>query len=357
MPADTIRLGDILQAAVSKGDVDRVRELLEKGAPVKERGEHGMTALHWAASNDEDDIVRALLQAGADPNARAVDGCTPLHYAAREDAVKAAAILLCYGADCRVTNNSGRVAGEEIYDDQDGGEGAEIARMLADAAGRAPREPTASNAFDGEVPRSTNEGASGRWSGGGGGDGAVQLSSVGASTGVTFSSLEMAVADMAALLRKEKARGSGTAKLEGDPCNAIPLTATEAVQAVGGDTAGPIHTKGASGGGGTGTSTSGTGDGGGGGRVIVPRKYVAAADHDAPPARCQEARTVTVRLRTDGTLSDEHYAAVRQAYIETGLPRVDPQAAVGYERIPEVAATKLEARRKAAQLTSTGSGD
>ena len=35
-----IRLGDILQAAVSKDDLDRVRELLERGAPVNERRAH-----------------------------------------------------------------------------------------------------------------------------------------------------------------------------------------------------------------------------------------------------------------------------------------------------------------------------
>ncbi|ACO61900.1 predicted protein, partial [Micromonas commoda] len=78
-----VRLGDILHAAISRGDAAKAIELLEHGAPVNERRDHGTTPLHWASSEDYVDIVEALLAHGADPNAAASDGCTPLHYAAR----------------------------------------------------------------------------------------------------------------------------------------------------------------------------------------------------------------------------------------------------------------------------------
>ena len=74
-----VRLGDILHAAISRGDAAKAIELLEHGAPVNERRDHGTTPLHWASSEDYVDIVEALLAHGADPNVAASDGCTPLH--------------------------------------------------------------------------------------------------------------------------------------------------------------------------------------------------------------------------------------------------------------------------------------
>jgi len=128
-----VRLGDILHGAISRNDVAKAIELMEHGAPVNERRDHGTTPLHWAASEDYVDIVEALLAHGADPNAAASDGCTPLHYAAREDAAGAVSALLRGGADADVVNAGGRRAADEIYDDTDGGEGEDIARMLRNA--------------------------------------------------------------------------------------------------------------------------------------------------------------------------------------------------------------------------------
>ena len=108
-----VRLGDILHAAISRGDAAKAIELLEHGAPVNERRDHGTTPLHWASSEDYVDIVEALLAHGADPNAAASDGCTPLHYAAREDAAGAVAALLRGGADADAVNAGGRRAEEE----------------------------------------------------------------------------------------------------------------------------------------------------------------------------------------------------------------------------------------------------
>ena len=81
-----VRPGEVVVLAISRGDLSRVKDLLDNGASVNERGRHATTALHWAASADEVDIVTTLLAHGGDPNLRAADGCTPLHYAVREDA-------------------------------------------------------------------------------------------------------------------------------------------------------------------------------------------------------------------------------------------------------------------------------
>ena len=126
-----VRPGEILQTAVSRGDLARVRDLLRNGASATERGRHDTTALHWAAAANEAAIVAELLENGADPNARAADGCSALHYAAREDAAEAVSALLCGGADARLTNREGRTPLQEVYDENDE-EGAAIARLLRD---------------------------------------------------------------------------------------------------------------------------------------------------------------------------------------------------------------------------------
>lgn len=135
-----VRPGEILQTAVSRGDLARVRDLLRNGASATERGRHDTTALHWAAAANEAAIVAELLENGADPNARAADGCSALHYAAREDAAEAVNALLCGGADARLQNREGRTPLQEVYDENDE-EGAAIcaafARLLRkDADGR-----------------------------------------------------------------------------------------------------------------------------------------------------------------------------------------------------------------------------
>ena len=70
-----VRLGDILHGAISRNDVAKAIELMEHGAPVNERRDHGTTPLHWAASEDYVDIVEALLAHGARASPRAA--CRP----------------------------------------------------------------------------------------------------------------------------------------------------------------------------------------------------------------------------------------------------------------------------------------
>ena len=120
--------------AAMRGDLDVVRELLERGADVNLAQGDGMTALHWAgevgdaamaemliyaganidaftrlgdftplliaAEAGNGPVVQVLVEAGADVEARtAVGGATALHYASQAGSVVAVETLLDAGAD------------------------------------------------------------------------------------------------------------------------------------------------------------------------------------------------------------------------------------------------------------------
>ena len=91
--------------ALEKEDLEKIQELLETGAFVKAKGEHGLTALHIAVIHKRPlPIVRALIKAGADVNASDDDGSTPLHYAAGNYA-EAVDTLINAGADIEAKDN------------------------------------------------------------------------------------------------------------------------------------------------------------------------------------------------------------------------------------------------------------
>ena len=317
-----VRLGDILHAAISRGDAAKAIELLEHGAPVNERRDHGTTPLHWASSEDYVDIVEALLAHGADPNAAASDGCTPLHYAAREDAAGAVAALLRGGADADAVNAGGRRAEEEIYDDTDGGEGEDIARMLRNAPSVvvSPLESVARGCSTSGTGTATRKPA-------------TTLAGVVASR-ESVSPLEVAMADLAVELGREKLRASSG--------STRGWAAGDGVSALGdGVSASDVGIGGAE----TSSRSSGSGgEAGGSGRVLVPRPYVPAADHDVCAPERAEARAVVVKLDADGALPPEMYADIRREYLATGPP--DARKRDGYDRIPEAAIARVEERRR-----------
>ena len=61
-----------LMIASENGDLNRVREQLEKGVDVNARSQGGHTALMLAAAAGQLEVVKALLNAKADPNMRAL---------------------------------------------------------------------------------------------------------------------------------------------------------------------------------------------------------------------------------------------------------------------------------------------
>jgi ankyrin repeat protein len=89
------------------GDLERVKELLKKGADPNIKNYDGWTPLHIAASKGHVDVVRLLLEHGADPNAQDKYANTPLHWAASEGHVDIARLLLEHGADPDAEDNYG----------------------------------------------------------------------------------------------------------------------------------------------------------------------------------------------------------------------------------------------------------
>ncbi|WP_337173298.1 ankyrin repeat domain-containing protein [Paludisphaera sp.] len=63
--------------AVGRGDVDAVRELIDRGVPVGSRDRYGPSALGTAAARGDVAMVRLLLDRGADPNQPDARGRTP----------------------------------------------------------------------------------------------------------------------------------------------------------------------------------------------------------------------------------------------------------------------------------------
>jgi len=156
--------------AVKRGNIDKAKELLDKGVNVNIRDQDSWTPLHFAAWEgyvdiakllldhganvnvvtnaswsplylavyyEYVDIVKLLLEHGADVNAVTKVGKTPLHYAVsygRADAVK---LLLEYGADPNIKDGRGRIpidiAKRKGYDD--------VARLLEEYS--ESRRPTA----------------------------------------------------------------------------------------------------------------------------------------------------------------------------------------------------------------------
>jgi uncharacterized protein len=89
--------------AIERGDVAKVRALLDDGARADtliEYGEHKITPLMSAAWNGRTEIAKLLLERGADVKARASDdGQTALHNAAARGFDDVVQVLIAAGAD------------------------------------------------------------------------------------------------------------------------------------------------------------------------------------------------------------------------------------------------------------------
>lgn len=88
-----------LMIAASRGDDERVRELISQGADVNAVFRGDGTALIAAAREGEVEVVRLLLDAGADPNKASRGDGNPLIAAAAEGENEIVRMLLARGAD------------------------------------------------------------------------------------------------------------------------------------------------------------------------------------------------------------------------------------------------------------------
>ncbi|WP_246065373.1 ankyrin repeat domain-containing protein [Hydrocarboniclastica marina] len=115
-PAKDVNLGIVtaesatpLIAAAGKGDIARVKALVESKAPVNARGPDA-TPLTQAAANGNDEVVWYLLRSGAEPDLAPPDGVTALMVASREGNGRIVEMLLRAGAEINSVNATGDTA-------------------------------------------------------------------------------------------------------------------------------------------------------------------------------------------------------------------------------------------------------
>lgn len=104
---DALRLGESLSIAARKGEVRSIQRLLENGASINGRDQHGWTALHRASFKGKQDAVRVLIEKGVDINGRDEDGYTALHCAVESGHVEVIELLMKKGADVESRTNKG----------------------------------------------------------------------------------------------------------------------------------------------------------------------------------------------------------------------------------------------------------
>jgi ankyrin repeat protein len=101
-------MATIIHWVAKKGNVNRVRNLLNQGTNVNTRNQWDSTPLHWSAAYGHLDTVRFLLSRGANVNARNQEGITPLHSAAAQGHVRIVEELIRHGAHVNARDTWGR---------------------------------------------------------------------------------------------------------------------------------------------------------------------------------------------------------------------------------------------------------
>ena len=95
-------LNEDFLAAARKGDVAKLKELLDKGADVNAKTEYGATALAYACDKGHVEVVKLLLERGANVNVKdTFYGEMPLGWALQRDNVEIIKLLLDKGAQGR----------------------------------------------------------------------------------------------------------------------------------------------------------------------------------------------------------------------------------------------------------------
>jgi ankyrin repeat protein len=106
---DPASSGRLLFDAVSRGQVDLVKEMLEQGVAVDQKlTDGGFTALMIAVQKEDERMTVLLLERGADPNVGDGSARTALHLAASRNNPVVVGLLLQHHADPLVKDTSGR---------------------------------------------------------------------------------------------------------------------------------------------------------------------------------------------------------------------------------------------------------
>ncbi|CEI99304.1 hypothetical protein RMCBS344292_13395 [Rhizopus microsporus] len=89
----------------SSGSLDKVKELVERGANVNHKDHAGWTPLHEAAIKGQYDVAKYLIEQGAIVNARGFEDDTPLHDACSYGFVDCVQLLVDSGANVYALNS------------------------------------------------------------------------------------------------------------------------------------------------------------------------------------------------------------------------------------------------------------
>jgi len=104
-----MRTHSLLHIAVARGEVDKIKGELEKGANINSLAADGLSTLQWSISQ-EISILELLLKQGADPNVKSLEGATPIMNAVQSNKVEHLTKLLEYKAEVNEKDNRGFTA-------------------------------------------------------------------------------------------------------------------------------------------------------------------------------------------------------------------------------------------------------
>lgn len=104
-----LRSHSLLHIAIAMGELDKVKEELEKGANVNTLAGDGLSALQWSLAAATD-ILELLLDNGADPNIESVEGATAIMNAVQSNQMEHLKILMEHKADVNKQDNNGFTA-------------------------------------------------------------------------------------------------------------------------------------------------------------------------------------------------------------------------------------------------------
>ncbi|WP_425385309.1 ankyrin repeat domain-containing protein [Wolbachia endosymbiont (group B) of Schoenobius gigantella] len=103
-----LNLDKELLIAAEKGDLEKVRESIRRGANVNIQDRQGWTPLFWAIQKNNFNIVELLLDNNADIKVKDNEGWTPIHWAVQLGSLDVVKRLVERGADVNALTADGR---------------------------------------------------------------------------------------------------------------------------------------------------------------------------------------------------------------------------------------------------------
>ena len=107
---------DTIQIATSVGDIDSVKEHLDRGVDVNKKNKYGWTALIESAYSGRIKIAELLIEKGADVNSKTNQGSTALHVSSSRGYKEIAELLIEKGTDVNAQDSDPKRPGNTPLD-------------------------------------------------------------------------------------------------------------------------------------------------------------------------------------------------------------------------------------------------